>query len=300
MGRHAGFCSGVRHAVELTEAAVSEALSDADSGLIWTLGELIHNPQVLAKLRDMGVRVAESPDDVESGRVIIRSHGVARGVMRDCEKRGLRVIDATCASVKRLHEIVMRESRDRQVFIAGSADHPEVRGTAGWCEGEAAIVLADVEAALAAPMLDKGAIVAQTTIPSPLYKEIVDALRTRVRDLSVHDTVCKATALRQAEAVEIAKWADIMIVVGGKTSSNTKRLAATCALYCGGACHIESSGELTETLERARYLEQTRPGGVKIGITAGASTPDWVIADIMGLVHEFGAQCHGCTHGCTR
>jgi 4-hydroxy-3-methylbut-2-enyl diphosphate reductase len=240
------------------------------------LGPLIHNPQVLARLEEKGVRIVESPDEVSSGTVVIRSHGVSREVIELCERRGLTIADATCAYVVRLHRLAAEASARMPVCIVGQADHPEVRGTAGWCAGDVYIV-DSIESAGRVPLLDEAAAVAQTTLPPLQYKAITDALAERVKRLVVYDTVCLATSRRQREATELADWADVMIVVGGRDSANTRKLYETCKERCPRSLRIEGPEELPEGLDPARD---------NIGITAGASTPDWVLKEVVNRMND--------------
>jgi 4-hydroxy-3-methylbut-2-enyl diphosphate reductase len=245
-----------------------------------TLGELIHNPQVLDQLAAQGVRVARSLDDIAGGTVVIRSHGVGKAEMDACRAKGLAIADATCPHVKRTHRMVYGAEPGLPLIIVGQADHPEVRGMAGWARGPVTVVGSAAEAA-ALPAMDAALAAAQTTIRDGLYREALKALRTRVRRLDALETVCPATALRQDEAREMAQWADVMLVVGSALSSNTRELANTCRAYCPDTRLIEDVGDLYHGNSPARPL-----AGLKVGITAGASTPDWLYKEVMNRMND--------------
>ncbi|MDR2505401.1 MAG: 4-hydroxy-3-methylbut-2-enyl diphosphate reductase [Oscillospiraceae bacterium] len=278
LAKNAGFCSGVRNAVTLAESAASAAGITGRN--VWTLGELIHNPQELARLCGMGIKIANAVEDVPQGdTLIIRSHGVEPYVFGQCGARGINVIDATCRYVKRMHGIAAEASRKQPIVIVGSAKHPEVTGTAGWCAGEVFIV-ADADEAAKLSAMDEAAVIAQTTIAPELFDKVVEALRIRVTNLTVFDTICNVTAKRQEEAVELAKWADAMIVVGGANSSNTKQLAQTCEKYCSCVYYLSGADEIKEA--DAGIIKDK----AKVGVVSGASTPDWVLSEVAEEISE--------------
>ena len=257
---HAGFCMGVRRAVE---AAMELARSGEPA---CTLGALIHNPQVVDMLSRQGVPPVASPEEAHGRRVLIRSHGVSPDVLDRLNELGCPVLDLTCPFVDRLHQIVRRETADgTPVVIVGEREHPEVQGTAGWAGGAVYYAAAPVDVETV-PQLDKAVAVAQTTFPPERWNAIVDALRLRVKELSAHSTICSATEVRQQEARELAKRADAMIVVGGRNSANTQKLCAVCREHCERTILVESAAEIPPAFAN-NHSEF-------IGIAAGASTPD--------------------------
>jgi 4-hydroxy-3-methylbut-2-enyl diphosphate reductase len=219
-------------------------------------------------------------DDITEGTVIIRSHGVGKKVLDECLAKGLAIADATCPHVKRMHRMVAEAEAGMPVIIVGQADHPEVRGTAGWARGPVKVV-GSVEEARALPEIDQALAAAQTTISDKLYRAVIGALRERVGRLKVLETVCPATARRQDEAKELAQWADIMLVVGSGMSSNTRELARTCREYCPDTRLVETVGDL----ELGNSLARPRPG-LKVGVTAGASTPDWLYKEVINRMND--------------
>jgi len=272
IGEHAGFCFGVRR-------AVCKAFECAEKQLpCVTLGPLIHNPQEVARLEAAGIRSVNSLEEVMPGQtVIIRSHGVMPGVYEQCEKMGLEVIDATCPHVAHIHQLVKSYSEQGDaVIIVGEADHPEVIGIAGWAKGPV-FILRNAQDALAADLPTKALLVAQTTIRRDRFEEVLSAVRARVNELTVRKTICAATSQRQEEAERLSREADVMIVVGGKNSSNTKKLFETCALRCARSILVETPEDV--------------PVGVagkddRVAITAGASTPQWLLEQVREKVEE--------------
>lgn len=264
---HAGFCMGVRRAVE-------KALQVAQTGEpSCTLGELIHNPEVVDMLRARGIPAIDSPDQAAGRQVLIRSHGVAPQVLSALEAVGARVLDLTCPFVEKLHRIVATESGpDCPVVMLGEKAHPEVQGTAGWAKGKVYVISEEVEIAQLPPM-EKALVVAQTTFPPARWARMTACLAQRIPGMILRPTICSATQVRQTEAEELARRADAMIVVGGLHSANTRKLYETCRRLC----------ERTILVERAADLP---PGFANIhsefiGITAGASTPDGSLKEVV-------------------
>ena len=264
---HAGFCMGVRRAVEAAEGV-------ADAGRpSCTLGELIHNPHVVDHLRSRGVPPIASPEEARGRQVLIRSHGVAPEVLDALDRAGCQVMDLTCPFVDRLHRIVREEtSPDCPVVLVGEREHPEVRGTAGWARGPVYVV-ATPEEALQLPQMPKALAVAQTTFPPDRWEAVTAALRRRIPDLREHCTICNATETRQREARELAARADAMIVVGGRNSANTQKLYAACRQLCPRTILVECAAEIPPAFANI--------DSEFIGITAGASTPDGSLKEVV-------------------
>ena len=264
---HAGFCMGVRRAVEAAEGV-------ADAGRpSCTLGELIHNPHVVDHLRSRGVPPIASPEEAQGRQVLIRSHGVAPEVLDALDRAGCQVMDLTCPFVDRLHRIVREEtSPDCPVVLVGEREHPEVRGTAGWARGPVYVV-ATPEEALQLPQMPRALAVAQTTFPPDRWEAVTAALRRRIPDLREHCTICNATETRQREARELAARADAMIVVGGRNSANTQKLYAACRQLCPRTILVECAAEIPPAFANI--------DSEFIGITAGASTPDGSLKEVV-------------------
>ncbi len=264
---HAGFCMGVRRAVE---AAMKVADTDVPS---CTLGALIHNPTVVEMLRAHGVPAISSLDEADGRQVLIRSHGVSPAVLDELESRGCAVLDLTCPFVERLHRIVAEGTADgTPVIMVGEKEHPEIKGTCGWAKGDVYVVATQEEAAQLPPM-PKAVAAAQTTFPPDRWEAIIEVLRTRVGDLRVNNTICKATAIRQREARDLAARADAMIVVGGRESANTQKLYAACKALCPRTILVERAAEIPPAFANIN--------SEFIGITAGASTPDGSLKEVV-------------------
>ena len=261
----AGACYGVERALRMVEQAVEEASQQASGTLVRTLGPLIHNPKVVARLANSGVVAVASPDELPAGGVaVIRSHGVAPAVIKQVEARGCTVVDATCPHVKKAHEGArLLTGEDYQVLIVGEAGHPEVEGILGNA-GPDALVVDDAAQLRDVRLRPRVGIVVQTTQSAALLSAVVSEVAPRVRELRVLNTICSATTRRQQSAAELARQADVMVVIGGKNSGNTTRLAQVCAQACPKTHHIESPKELD-----AAWFSGAR----LIGVTAGASTP---------------------------
>ena len=271
LARSAGFCYGVRRAVELAEQAARSGKPCA------MLGPIIHNGSVIDYLREQGVALIRAPEEAPPGAtVIIRSHGESRAVHQALAARGCPVIDATCPNVSRIHRIVEEaEGAGRQVLIIGAPDHPEVSAIAGWCahpvvlEGKAALEgwLAEDPKRREIPLT----MVSQTTSTHFIWAECVEKAKKECTNLKIFDTICNATYKRQSEAQALAARSDAMVVIGGRESSNTRRLAELCKALCPMVVWIERAAELEpSTLCRK----------ASIGITAGASTPEWIIKEV--------------------
>ncbi len=274
----AGFCFGVDRAVKMVYNELGKNTRVA------TLGPIIHNQDVVNDMLAKGARVIDSVDELEPDEtVVIRSHGVGRDVYEQIEARGNRMIDATCPFVSRIHKIVAEMSeKGYLVFIAGDALHPEVQGTVGHCSQKPAVFkdnyeLNDIFAKSGNIFKKPLAFVAQTTYNINIWQECLKMIPKDDPNIIVYDTICNATEKRQTDAAELARRSDIMLVVGGKHSSNTVKLSEVCSRYCK-TYHIENSDELS-----ALKL----PDAGKIGITAGASTPAHIIKEVFLAMSEY-------------
>ncbi len=265
LAEHRGFCYGVTRAVSLAEQSVT------NTPPICTLGPIIHNPQMVEHLKKNGVGKVESLDEMHGGTIVIRSHGVGPEVYRAAEEKGLTIIDATCPHVKKAQKEaqILLESND-YVVIVGEKKHPEVKSIFEWTD-QKAHVIETTEEAESLPQAEKIGVVSQTTLAGSDFEKITDVLATKCAQLEIKRTICTATELRQQAAVKLAQEVDIMIVIGGKNSANTSRLAELCA----------KAGCTTKHIEIADELEEEWFWGVHTaGITAGASTPGWIIEEV--------------------
>lgn len=269
IAHHAGFCYGVERALKLADEASTSNRS------VHTLGPLIHNPQAVQALREHGIEVAGSLDEIREGTVIIRSHGVDPAIIEEAVRRGLDVIDATCPFVSAAHQRAHELAENGYgVVIVGEEEHPEVEGILAHARGRAIVVQTAED--LPAGLDDKRmGVVVQTTQPAERLEEVVDALLPRVSELRIFNTICDATAKRQAAAAELAEGVDVMIVVGGHNSGNTTRLAEISRSVNPRTHHVETSTELD-----ASWFE----GAATVGVTAGASTPDEQMADVVSAI----------------
>ena len=274
LAKSAGFCFGVKRAVE----TVYE-----QSGMenrIYTYGPIIHNEEVVKDLESKGVTVLEGEEDLKKlnkGIVVIRSHGVSREICEMIEKKGLTCVDATCPFVKRIHRIVEKESGEgRRIIIIGNPGHPEVEGIMGWSHTPATVIESAEEAEKFTCLTDeKLCLVSQTTFNYNKFKELVEIFQKKGYNISIVNTICNATEERQTEAREIADKVDAMIVIGGKHSSNTRKLYEICRERCKSTYLIQTLDDLHMELPETAAL---------VGITAGASTPNNIIEEVQNYV----------------
>ena len=259
VAKSSGFCSGVRNAVDTAMSV------EGDN--VYILGELIHNPSVTAQVAARGIRTVEDVSEVPDGAVLLlRSHGVGEAVYAECERRGIEVIDCTCAFVKRIQEIVRRlAATDKTIVITGSAAHPEVIGLNGWCGGRA-IVIDSPDSPQIAALADKNvAVVSQTTYSEEkLYKIINNIEKECKKTVEIFKTICYTTKERQREAAQLAAECDAMIVIGGQNSSNTQKLYDICRARCAHVFRLTDADEF-----RADKIKNF----LNVGIVSGASTP---------------------------
>ena len=277
VAKSAGFCFGVSRAVELVEHSAGQG------GKTLTLGPIIHNRHVVERFEKMGVRVIEQPEGASAGdTVIIRSHGVSRDVYKRLEAQGATIIDATCPFVKRIHKIVSQAEQEGKLpIIIGTPTHPEVEGIAGWCTR--CKVFADAESLEnwvreeAIPTDLPVCMVSQTTSTEFLWKKCVQFAKKQFTYLQTFDTICRATECRQREASELSQRCGAMVVVGDLKSSNTGRLAMICREHCDKVFLVDNASELNLDVFR---------GVSDVGITAGASTPAWIIKEVNKTMSE--------------
>ncbi len=274
LAEHAGFCFGVKRAVE-------QVYEQAATGKpIYTYGPIIHNEEVVKDLEHKGVQVIEDEQVLQAigtGTVVIRSHGVSKRICEKIETCGLECVDATCPFVKRIHRIVEKESTaGKQVIIIGNAGHPEVEGIMGWSKTPAVVIGSAEEAEKFAYEAGKElCVVSQTTFNYNKFQDVVEILMKKGYNGSVVNTICNATEVRQTEAREIAARVDVMIVIGGNQSSNTRKLYEICMQECANTYFIQTLNDLHLDLPKSVRL---------VGITAGASTPNNIIEEVQNYV----------------
>jgi len=271
LAKRAGFCFGVKRA---TQMAFEAAGMDKKT---FTLGPIIHSPQVVNKLEEMGVKVLKNLNSMDQGTIIIRSHGVAAGEIDEAMQKKLEIVDATCPFVKKAQEHVKSLSETGYgVVVVGDADHPEVQGIVSY-GGDKVFVVGSGEEVKKLPKMNKIGVVAQTTQSFENLKNVVSECLLRGGEIRVFNTICDATAVRQEEAKELACQVDCMLVVGGFNSANTRRLAEVCAEIQPRTHHIETATEINSS-----WFD----GVERVGVTAGASTPKWIIDEVMAMIEE--------------
>lgn len=277
VAKSAGFCFGVKRAIDTVYQEIEKGEK------VFTLGPIIHNEQVVEELEEKGVKVINSIEDladIKDGTVVIRSHGVSEQVIRQLEKYDIKIVDATCPFVSKIHRIVQEKYREGfQIVIIGNKTHPEVEGINGWCKDSAVVLETVSEAEKFRPDPQKKlCIVSQTTFNYKKFKDMVDIFEKKSYDILVMNTICNATEERQTEAGTIARQSDAMLVIGGKHSSNTQKLYEICSKECPNTYFIQTLDDLN--LELFQSFRS-------VGITAGASTPNNIIKEVQMYVrHE--------------
>ena len=277
VAKSAGFCFGVNRAVELVEQAAKEGRK------VVTLGPIIHNRHAVAHFEEMGVSVIDRPDQAQQGQtVIIRSHGVSREVYQALESRNVQIVDATCPFVKRIHGIVSAaEAEGRLPVIIGTPSHPEVEGIAGWCDCCRIFETPEaLEKWVQSDEISENSpicMVCQTTSTESLWKICCEIAKKQFTNLKIFDTICKATEARQSEAAKLSTICQAMVVVGDTHSSNTGRLAMICREHCSRVALVDNATEL-----KPEFFSAVSD----VGITAGASTPAWIIKEVNKTMSE--------------
>ncbi|MCD5401041.1 4-hydroxy-3-methylbut-2-enyl diphosphate reductase [candidate division NPL-UPA2 bacterium] len=268
LASHSGFCFGVKRAIKLA----FQAADDEKAKPVYSLGPLIHNPQVVEELKRKGVKVIEDLKGIREGTLIIRSHGVHPSVLTEAEDAGLEIVDATCPLVKRVQDLAkILDEESYSVVIIGERGHYEVKALLGFA-GDKALVIESLEEAKRVKKAKKLGILSQTTQSVDNFKEIVGELSLKVDEMELFNTICEATRKRQEATLDLSRKVDLMLVLGGHESANTRRLAQIS----------QETGTETHHLETA---EEINPGWLKgkekVGVTAGASTPDWIIEEVL-------------------
>lgn len=271
VAKRAGFCFGVKRAIDM-----AFALSKKEG--VYTFGPLIHNPQVIEKLRERGIDVTDDIERDDIRTLLIRTHGIPFDLLKKTVAAGYDVVDATCPFVKKAqHYAKLLRKEGYQVVILGDREHPEVKGLMSYAGRN--VVITDGETL--SPLKKKVGIVVQTTQPIERLKRLLGVVIQQSKEIKVYNTICDSTALRLKETEELAKNVDAMIVVGGKNSANTTQLAHLCKSLNIRTCHIETADEM-----RKEWLREVN----KVGITAGASTPEWIIENVKKRIQDMGGR----------
>lgn len=272
LAKTAGFCFGVERAVK----TVYDHVEQPDHGTVYTYGPIIHNEEVIADLEAKGVYAIEGKEaisKISGGTLIIRSHGVGKEIYDYASEQGIKLVDATCPFVKKIHKIVNKASKEGQyIVIVGNPTHPEVQGICGWCEGPFSVVSTEEEIEkLDIDVNMSTTVVAQTTFNLKKFQYFIEKLQKICYTTYIVNTICNATQERQAEARQIASSVDAMIVVGGKNSSNTQKLYEICKQVCSNTFFVQTIKDLS-----AKNFQTV----CTVGITAGASTPKYIIEEV--------------------
>ncbi len=271
LAKNAGFCFGVQRAVDQVYEQIAKSKKK-----VFTYGPIVHNDEVVNDLKRKGVEVISSPEDLKNlheAVVIIRAHGVGREVYSLLDREGITLVDATCPFVRKIHRIVQEQQKlGRRVILAGNAKHPEVQGICSWGNGKVTVVenLSDADQMVISDG-EKLSLVAQTTFNYNKFQELVENFAKKGYDINVINTICNATQERQVEAKRIASSVDVMLVIGGRHSSNSQKLYEICQRECKNTYFIQTPGDFNpECVNSVR----------SVGITAGASTPKQIIEEV--------------------
>ncbi len=271
LAKHIGFCSGVKRAVKLAYEA-------AKKGRVYSLGPLIHNPQEVERLGKAGIKIVKNLSGLKKGYLIVRSHGLPQKTIGVAKKQGLKIIDATCPLVKKVQKIACQLKEERYwIIMVGDRHHPEVRAIWESAGRKFSVVSNGKEAEVVSSPRSKIGIIAQTTQSEANFVDVIDRLKRNNKDLKIYNTICRETARRQKELLGLVKRTDAILVIGGFNSANTRRLVELS----------RQSKIQTHHLESSKNLNRINLNGVKnIGIITGASTPDWLVKEIMGKLKK--------------
>lgn len=273
VAEHSGFCFGVKEALKKAE----ETIAQYPDKRVFTVGPIIHNQSVTDDLKKKGIEMLSSLGESQPGdMIIVRSHGEPKSFYEEAERRGIQLVDATCPFVTKIHELVNQAAKEGyHIVIVGDKEHPEVKGISGWCEGKGQVVSCLEEAkAVAAHRIF---VVAQTTLTAKLFHEIVFYFQQSGKEAVIHDTICHATAQRQKSCMETAIESDLMVIIGSKESSNTRKLYEISKKYCTHTFFVENKEYLP-----LKEVEKCN----RIGVSAGASTPERIIKEVIATMSE--------------
>ncbi|MBO4679540.1 MAG: 4-hydroxy-3-methylbut-2-enyl diphosphate reductase [Lachnospiraceae bacterium] len=276
LSENAGFCFGANRGYNAVKDAIGEGIP------IYTYGPILNNSFIVRDFEEKGVRVVNDLDELESlpkGKIIIRSHGVSKAEYDRLSGSGFEIFDATCPFVKRIHRIVEKESAGgSEIIVVGNPKHPEVMGIVGWSQNGATVIENSEEADNFSFDSDKKyCVVSQTTFNRNKFQELVELFEKRSYNILVMNTICDATSIRQTEAEELSKRAEVMIVIGDLHSSNSKKLYEICKANCEQTYFIQELSDIVGRLPKVSGL---------VGITAGASTPKYIIEEVQSYVRN--------------
>ncbi len=277
VAENCGFCPGVKNAIQLAEEVLAKSSEQQAKSPVYSLGPIIHNPDVVNRLAKAGLKTVDSTEQITSGTVIIRSHGAAPKQIAELNQKRINIVDATCILVKRVQQIA-KELADAgyRVVVVGDENHPEVQAVVGSAPG--VVVLADESDLHKLPANAKLGIVCQTTQSQEQFSKMLAAIgRHGFSELKVINTLCREAIKRQESAVRLCKQVDVMFVLGGLESANTCRLAELCKKYNTRTFHLQNWSEF----DRNKFFGKNRALPHVVGVTAGASTPQWVIAEFV-------------------
>ena len=273
-----GFCPGVRNAIKIASQTLAKKKN------VYSLGEIIHNKDVVQQLADSGLQIAENIKEIPSGTVIIRSHGAGEQQLKQIRKQGLKIVDATCILVKRVQKIAkMLHKQGYKVVIIGDNGHPEIQAVLGSAPG-ISVIGSKKDISIVSKNRKLGIICQTTQSPEHFAKMIAEISKTSFSELKVINTLCKEAVKRQTCAVQLCQKVDIMFILGGLHSANTRKLAELCKKYNKKTFHLQNFKELDKT---------TLFGNTAAGVTAGASTPQWVIDEFVENLQRFDAGKEG-------
>ncbi|RMG60800.1 MAG: 4-hydroxy-3-methylbut-2-enyl diphosphate reductase [Deltaproteobacteria bacterium] len=273
VARNAGFCFGVKRAIRLA----FETAEKRGEEEIFTLGQIIHNPQVVEQLKEMGVRMVCDVDEVRCGTLIIRTHGITKGEMDALSERDLKIVDATCPFVKKAKEHALTLAREGYVLlIVGDREHPEVKSIISYVE-DLTEVITEFDRIGSTKRKRKAGVIAQTTQSQETLEKWVKKALSHFQEVRVYNTICSATSVRQRETVDLARRSDAVVIIGGRNSANTRRLVELASRENGRVYHIERVEEV-DSLDLSE--------AETIGVSAGASTPDWLIEEVIRKIRD--------------
>jgi len=281
LAKNIGFCFGVRRALDLVTRNLGKT-----KGPFYTLGPIIHNPQVMKKLEEKKLHCVKSIEKIKRGMVLIRTHGIAKEILEKLKTKKVKVIDATCPYVKRIQNLVKHlTEKNYTIFIFGKAEHPEVEALISYTQGKGKVVqnIPDLTSLKDVQLNKKIGLVCQTTQSYEAFQKIISFFKSlQNREVKIFNTLCPTTKRRQMEAIDLSKKVDVILVIGGKNSSNTTRLAEICLEHQKNTHHIETADEINPQWfmlrSNKRHGKNLR---AKVGIVTGASTPDWLIKTVV-------------------
>jgi 4-hydroxy-3-methylbut-2-enyl diphosphate reductase len=279
IAKDSGLCYGVKRAIQIAKETLSEK-----QGKVFTLGDLIHNPQVIYDLEQQGIQSLGSLDELSEGTVIIRSHGVSPDIYKKIEEKNINIVDATCPIVKRIQrQVEALAKEEEEIVIVGDKNHPEIRGLIGYSQGKGVIVESEAKAKKM-PKKKRRAVLVQSTQDMSFFQKIVAGLIENTEELKVFNTICQSTQTRQKSTSELASRVDTLFIIGGKNSSNTNKLYQISKRVLPNTHFIENSTQITSEMLK---------GAKKIGLSGGASTPPEAIEEaVVRIKSNFERQIH--------